>query len=353
MCADRKTNGRRPGAGSVGTPLREGGPAGPRRPAGSPGEQAAPGRGENRPAPSLVPSSKKSTPSLRLRHDDVGRGFLYRPILGEPLPPEPSFGPRATERLSMRAARKIKGAALKADMQDLGLITFMTFTCAPEDRERITSGELVLGREMRRTLNAMQERFRRESYRDFAYIWVAENPEDENPHVHLLTNHRVTRSEFDAFARWVESLWGHGWVKIERIRKPKSAGRYILKAVGYVGKGTEGTQGRVRGNRYGISRNINVSEETLDLFDCEGAAEALYQLCASLAEGEGVERLAEGLYLTRFGISFGAGTYVDCMNKLVEVLGRAEGDDSLAVEEVAQTARETGVVEFTFPNGQD
>jgi len=263
---------------------------------------------------------QKSTPSLRLRYDDVGRGFLYRPLLAEPFPPEPTYGPRSTNHLTMKAARKIKGAAIKADALGLGLATFMTFTLAPEDRERIAAGALVLGHEMRRTLNAMQQRFRREGFGDFAYIWVAENPKDENPHVHLLTNYRVKRGAFEDFAGWVELLWGHGWVKIEKIRQPKAAGTYILKAVGYVGKGTEGTQGWVRGNRYGISRNIAVVEEVIDLFDCEGAADALWCLCGSLADGEGVQQLADGLYVTRFGLSFGQGTGVDRMRGLVRQL---------------------------------
>jgi len=204
------------------------------------------------------------------------------------------------------------------------LVTFMTFTCAPEDRERIANGGLVLGREMRRTLNAMQQRFRREGQAHGAYIWVAENPGDDNPHVHLLTNLRVPRSDFGAFASWVEGLWGHGWVKIERIRKPESAGRYILKAVGYTLKGEGGTQGTVQGNRYGISRNIAVAEDTFELGEeYERASQTLVALTGTLPEGEDVERIADGLYLTRFGLSFGPGTGLEKIGRLITLL--AEG----------------------------
>lgn len=247
--------------------------------------------------------------------------FLYRPILGQGVPPAPTYGPRATDRLSDRAARKIKGAALKAHALKLGLRTFMTFTCAPEDRERIAVGSLVLGHEMRRTLNAMQQRFRRESYREFAYEWVAENPADENPHVHLLTNHRVTRPQFDEFAAWVESLWSHGWVRIERIRKPERAGSYILKAVRYAVKGERGEQGTVRGNRYGVSRNIQVVESTADIEDQENAAATLFALMAKVSEEDGVEPLG-ALWLTRHGLAFPAGSRVADAEQVVADLGQ-------------------------------
>jgi len=313
----------RKGARGSGPARPSGEAAGPRRPARPAGSEA-PGRGENRPAPSLVHSAKESTPSLRLRYDDIQRGFLYRPVLGRPASVEPQYGPRSTRRLTPRAARKIKGAAIKAHAVGYPLVTFMTFTCAPEDRERIATGRLILGREMRRTLNAMQQRFRRYSQDVIAYIWVAENPGDDNPHVHLLTNLRVPRKEFAALAEWIESLWGHGWVKIERIRKPESAGRYILKAVGYTLKGQEGAQGTVQGNRYGISRNIMVTEDTLELYEeYERAAQALVAFTGTLPEGSDVECIAQGLYLTRYGLAFGPGTELHKIGSLLELL--AEG----------------------------
>lgn len=247
--------------------------------------------------------------------------FLYRPILGQGVPPTPSCGPRATDRLTDRAARKIKGAALKAYALKLGLCTFMTFTCAPEDRERIAVGSLVLGHEMRRTLNGMQQRFRRESYREFAFEWVAENPADENPHVHLLTNHQVIRSRFDEFAGWVESLWSHGWVKIERIRKPERAGGYILKAVRYAVKGEKGDQGTVRGNRYGISRNIQVVESTADIEDQENAAAMLCALMAAVSGEDGVEPLGD-LWLTKHGLAFPVGSRDADAERVVIALGQ-------------------------------
>lgn len=214
----------------------------------------------------------------------------------------------------------LKGAALKANNLDLGLITFMTFTCAPEDRERIARGELMLGREMKRTLNAMQQRFRREGYADFVYIWVAENPRESNPHVHLLTNHRVRRCDFGGFAAWVESLWGHGWVKIEGIRDPACAGHYLLKAVGYTLKGGGGSQGTVRGNRYGISKNIRTVDMTKDVRDREAAAQTLLALTRALPKGSDIEPLGASAYLTRYGLAFSAGTSVEQLYRVIDEL---------------------------------
>lgn len=254
-----------------------------------------------------------------MRFDDVGRFFLYRPTPGDPAAPPEMWGPRSTDHLTRRAARKIKGAALKAHDLGLGMRTFVTFTCGPEDRERVARGKLVLGREMKRTLNAMQQRFRREGYSDFAYIWVAENPGDDNPHVHLLTNHRVPRSDFLTFAQWVESLWGHGFAHMESIQRPECAGRYILKAVGYAAKGDDGSQGTVRGNRYGISRNIMIKETTADIEDCESAAQTLGGLMGSLPSGSDIEPLGS-CYLTRYGLAFPARSTFAQLNGALHLL---------------------------------
>jgi len=181
---------------------------------------------------------------------------------------------------------------------------------------KIAGGSMVLGREMKRTLNAMQQRFRRVGFGEFAYIWVAENPRDENPHVHLLTNYRVPRSEFEEFCAWVESLWGHGWVPVERIKKPESAGRYILKAVKYALKGDSSEQGTIRGNRYGISRNIQVQEVTRDLYDLEAAAECLVALSRRIEADQDIEQLGN-LWLTPYGLSFPVGTTDEDLNAVL------------------------------------
>lgn len=93
---------------------------------------------------------------------------------------------------------------------------------------------------------------------DFHYIWVAECPANENdepnPHVHVLLKWTVEPHLFSAWAKRFEKIWGHGFAKLERIREPKAAGTYIIKAVGYAAKGENAEQGLIKGNRYNIAK---------------------------------------------------------------------------------------------------
>lgn len=93
---------------------------------------------------------------------------------------------------------------------------------------------------------------------DFHYIWVAESPAnadgESNPHVHILLRWQVAPQLFSAWAKRLEKIWGHGFAKLERIRKPQAAGSYIIKAVGYAAKGQNADQGLIKGNRYNISK---------------------------------------------------------------------------------------------------
>ncbi|MDW2141807.1 hypothetical protein H7696_05480 [Vibrio alginolyticus] len=93
---------------------------------------------------------------------------------------------------------------------------------------------------------------------DFHYIWVAECPANEdgepNPHVHILLRWTVPEHLFSPWAKRLEKIWGHGFAKLERIKKPKAAGSYIIKAVGYAAKGENADQGLIKGNRYNIAK---------------------------------------------------------------------------------------------------
>lgn len=334
---EQQNGGRkRRGDGPAGAPQ---GPRGPRRPAAPSVAGQAPGRGANRPAPSLVTNTNESTPQpdLKYRTDDIGRGFLYAPIVHAETPVPPiNDGIRATTALSPRGVRQIKGAAMKAESMGLPLRTFMTFTVRPEDRKALENGEFILGREMRRVINALNEWFRRRGMPLLVFIWVAENPNNENPHVHMLTNHVVPRAEFDAFAAHVESLWGHGWVRIERVRRGESAGRYLLKAVRYTLKGNKGQsnmwgdeeddtgQGRIIGNRYGIARAILPKYETIELYDCADAAYGLRDMQKLL--GDSCEEYAPGIWLTPYGLAFEKDTDLDKVREVIDHLNRCRDD---------------------------
>ncbi|MGI2800823.1 hypothetical protein WAX87_01715 [Photobacterium damselae subsp. damselae] len=93
---------------------------------------------------------------------------------------------------------------------------------------------------------------------DFFYMWVAECPPNDegepNPHVHLLMKWEVEPDYFQAWAKRLEGIWGNGLAHIERIKQPKAASSYLLKAVGYAAKGENGDQGLIKGNRYGIAK---------------------------------------------------------------------------------------------------
>ena len=107
---------------------------------------------------------------------------------------------------------------------------------------------------------------------DFHYIWVAECPTNEhgqpNPHVHILLNWQVEPEHFQAWAKRIERLWGHGLAHLERIKYKEAAAGYLIKAVGYAAKGGNADQGMIKGNRYNIARCSRAPQwEALASFD--------------------------------------------------------------------------------------
>ncbi|WP_070964621.1 rolling circle replication-associated protein [Vibrio sonorensis] len=107
---------------------------------------------------------------------------------------------------------------------------------------------------------------------DFHYIWVAECPTNEhgqpNPHVHILLNWQVAPEHFQAWAKRIERLWGHGLAHLERIKHKDAAAGYLIKAVGYAAKGGNADQGMIKGNRYNIARCSRAPDwEALASFD--------------------------------------------------------------------------------------
>lgn len=109
----------------------------------------------------------------------------------------------------------------------------------------------------------------REKSAPLDYMWVAEQPTnkqgEKNPHVHVLMRWQVKPELFQAWAKRIEKLWGHGFAKLERIKTPEAASNYLLKAVGYLTKGASNDQGEIKGNRYGISASARAPS-----FECIG-----------------------------------------------------------------------------------
>lgn len=199
---------------------------------------------------------------LKVKHNSAGEVSITLPTnpnLNRPPPPDNS-GSRVTTCLSRRGAKTIRGAVYLADRNHIGMGTFITATFDLEARERLASGETTIGAEISRFLDAWRSRYRKKGKKQPLFIWVAENPDNSNPHVHILTNDKVEYRHFRMWARGLEKLWGNGMVHLEKIKYSKAAGRYLLKAIGYIAKGTDGNQGEVVGQRYGVSRDIKPKE---------------------------------------------------------------------------------------------
>ncbi|WIG70026.1 hypothetical protein KEC58_17555 [Photobacterium damselae] len=173
----------------------------------------------------------------------------------------------------------------------------------PEKEFTITKdAETSIGKEVSRFIDGMKKMFSRgwkgidENGQpfsingddgDFHYLWVAECPANDdgepNPHVHLLMRWTVEKEHFQAWAKRIENIWGNGIAHIERIREPKAASSYIIKAVGYAAKGENADQGLIKGNRYGMAKCSRAPAwETIASFEAGNMAgiikECAYQL---------------------------------------------------------------------------
>jgi hypothetical protein len=198
-------------------------------------------------------------------------------------PPE-QCGPRETDNLTPRAARKVAESCSYVALKKGGYRTFFTLTFDTDSRAAIAAGETSIQREVSRFMDGLQKMWRRgwvaefdvhgrtlfcaeknglpqgepPQSRELLYVWVAEAPDNEkgeqNPHVHVLINWRVKYALFPAWAKRIEGLWGQGIAHIEKIKDSEAAASYMMKAAGYLCKAQgKNDQGKIRGNRYGIS----------------------------------------------------------------------------------------------------
>lgn len=178
-------------------------------------------------------------------------------------------GPRYSDMLTTRGARKITESCYYMATCHGGYKTFVTGTFSQSVREKIAAGRTTIQREVSRTMDSLQKMYQRGwittdgrrvagSDKPLAYCWVVEIPKnengEENPHVHMMVDWRVDQKLFGEWAARIESIWGNGYFHLEKIRDPLCAGAYMAKAAGYMTKGAkQDDQGTVRGNRYGIS----------------------------------------------------------------------------------------------------
>jgi len=236
---------------------------------------------------------------LKVKHNSAGEVSITlpsNPNLDRPPPPDNS-GSRITTSLSRRGAKTIRGAVYLADKEHGGMGTFITATFDLKARERLASSETTMGGEIRHFLDAWRSRYRKKGKKPPLFIWVAENPNNSNPHVHILTNDAVAYRHFRMWARGLEKLWGNGMVHLEKIKYSPAAARYLLKAIGYLAKGADGTQGEVIGQRYGISREI-VPREYIDYI--HAGTEGIIAYRKMLTESYGQKFNA--IYVHEYGI---------------------------------------------------
>lgn len=191
------------------------------------------------------------------------------------LPPAQE-GARISEMLSQRGAKKIAEACEFMSLKKGGFKTFVTGTFNEATRKKIELGETTIQREVSRCMDALQKMYQRgwqtqagESVpgcgEGLSYCWVVEIPYNENgepnPHVHMLLGWSVPYRLFADWSQRIERIWGNGYFHLEKIKDCACAGAYMAKAAGYLTKseGTD-TQGRVRGNRYGISESARAPD---------------------------------------------------------------------------------------------
>jgi len=183
-------------------------------------------------------------------------------------PPPAQEGPRISEWLSDGGLTKLTDAAAYVAAIQGGFTTFVTLTFDDDARERLANGETSIQKEASRCFDAWGKMYKRGLVRegieghddDFDYLWVVEVPDNEqgepNPHLHVLMRWAVPFGKFDGWSIRLEKSWGQGFAHLEKIKNGKSAGAYIAKAIGYICKAQgKADQGKVRGNRYGISQS--------------------------------------------------------------------------------------------------
>jgi len=236
---------------------------------------------------------------LKVKHNSAGEVSITLPINphSERPPPPDNSGARITTELSRRGAKTIRGAVFIANRDYGGMYTFATATFDAEAREKLLSGETTIGAEVKRFIDAWRSRYRKKGKNPPVFIWVAENPNNSNPHVHILTNDKIEYRHFRMWARGLERLWKNGTVHLEKLKYARAAGCYLMKAIGYLAKGTNGNQGAVVGQRYGVSRDLKPKEYVDYVYAGVDGVIAYRKMIAELS-GE----RQNSIYIHEFGI---------------------------------------------------
>lgn len=240
--------------------------------------------------------------ALVKRSDDVGRVFVYSRPRTMPNPPSQKGRVYRTDSLSTKGARAIQGAATKAVQIGQPFRAIWQPTIAPEYLAEFLPSDGYDGSEKpHRTLSAEFRRFWQwvtdycaaNGHKRPVYAYSCESKSDGgrdyHPHMHILTSLVLRRGEWERFKVAAEAAWGLGSIHMEVIRQPEAAARYLLKAVSYSVKGTDGDQGRVWGRRWSVSREVRAIETRTEVGTSDEAY-ALEEVAWELRE-QGKERV--------------------------------------------------------------
>ena len=152
--------------------------------------------------------------------------------------PDANTGDRFTTDLTNRGVKSILEAGAYKSVTGQGFTTFITPTFSEESRQLINDGKLTIGSELSRFFDGLKKFWKRGGEEEcpvsgdvlevpamgnapLDYMWVAECPTNKdgepNPHAHILLRWEVEPHVFQYWASRIESIWGHGFAKIERI----------------------------------------------------------------------------------------------------------------------------------------
>ncbi len=230
---------------------------------------------EFEPVPQVVPHGTAGTSTIIQFREWSQEWRIRTETRGANLNPPTQAGDRISEMLSERGAKKIAEACEYMATKG-GFKTFVTGTFDEETRKQIKSGETTIQREVSRCVDGLQKMYQRgwvtpegEQVKGhgegLAYCWVVEIPlnenYEENPHVHMLLGWSVPFRLFKSWSARIERIWGNGYFHLEKIKDCACAGAYMAKAAGYMTKAQDDeSQGKVKGNRYGISETARAPE---------------------------------------------------------------------------------------------
>jgi len=202
--------------------------------------------------------------------------FIYATPMHRVTPPPPESRKGYSDALSSKGARAIQAAAQIALERGTPFQAMWVFSVTdeylpaflpPDGYDGSGTPRLTMSGELRRFNSHLLLYCQRNGLHRPEYAWVGESKSDGerlyHPHPHYLTTLAVRRSEFEVFSSDIERLWGLGSVHMTVLRNRHHASKYLLKGVGYSVKGTDGSQGRVWGRRWGISKALKHREERI------------------------------------------------------------------------------------------